>query len=31
LSQAHGSWLEKGVFHSESAPTQYLDDGAGEE
>jgi hypothetical protein len=31
LSHAHGTWSEKGVFHSEAAPAQYLDGGAGEE
>jgi hypothetical protein len=31
LSHAHGSWSEKGVFHSEASPTQYLDAGTGEE
>lgn len=31
LAQARDSWSDKGVFHSETAPKQYLEDGGREE
>jgi len=31
VAHARGTWADKGVFHSEAAPKQYLDGGAREE
>ena len=31
MAHARDSWSDKGVFHSEAAPQQYLDDGARQE